>query len=128
MTPKTKRPFVLPSVSLEMPCPCGKIYIHITFNEGKIFEIFTRLGKQGGCACATTAGLAVTASLAIRSGANPLDIAKGLIGISCHRSPVFDGPPCEENKVRSCVDAIGRGIREYCANGNDEERLEEKED
>ncbi len=112
MTPKQERPQKAESQTLEIPCPCGRIYITVTFGEGRIFDIFTRLGKQGGCASATTSGVAIASSLAIRSGADPLDIAKGLIGISCHRAPVYDGPSDENNKVHSCIDAIGRAIRE----------------
>ena len=120
MTPKAPRPQKLNSQSLELPCPCGRIYIHISFDSNnQPFEIFTRLGKQGGCASATTSGVAVTSSLAIRSGADPLEIAKGLIGIACHRPPVFDGAPTETNKIHSCVDAIGRAIRELTPSENE---------
>ncbi len=120
MTPKQPRPKKLPSATPEIPCPCGKIYIQITVKDGKIFEIFTRLGKGGGCTSATTAGMAVISSIALRSGADPLDIAKGLRGISCHKQPAYDGPVCEKNKVPSCVDAIGRAIQEYAPKNNDE--------
>ena len=113
MTPKSHRPQKLESKSLEIPCPCGRIYIHITFDaNNRPFEIFTRLGKQGGCASATTSGVAIASSLAIRSGADPLDMANGLIGISCHRSPAYDG----ETKITSCIDAIGRALRELTPN------------
>jgi len=112
MTPKQDRPQRIDSQTIEVPCPCGRIYITVSLRDGQVFEIFTRLGKQGGCASATTSGVAVTASLAIRSGTDPQDIARGLIGISCHRAPVYDGTIDEKNKVHSCVDAIGRVIRE----------------
>lgn len=121
MTPKQSRPQRTDSRTLELPCPCGRIYITITFHEGRPFEIFTRLGKAGGCTSATTSGVAVASSLALRSGADPLDVAKGLVGISCHKAPVYDGGIEDKNKVHSCVDAIGRAIRELSSKEEKEE-------
>ena len=116
MTPKANRPQKLESKSLEIPCPCGRIYIHITFDSiGRPFEIFSRLGKSGGCTSAVTSAVTTTASIALRSGTDPLDIAKGLIGISCHRSAVYDG----DRKITSCADAIGAAIFELTPRNED---------
>lgn len=109
MTPKATRPQALESTSIEIPCPCGRIYVHVTFDSsGQPFEVFTRLGKSGGCTSAVTSAVATTSSIALRSGTDPLDIAKGLIGISCHRTPAYDGG----TKITSCVSAIGYAIKE----------------
>jgi len=109
MTPKNIRPQKLESQTLEIPCPCGRIYVHVTFDaNGCPFEVFARLGKSGGCGAAVTDAMTTIASIALRSGTNPLDIAKGLIGVSCHRTPVFDG----QRKITSCADAIGAALLE----------------
>ena len=106
---KADRQQKLTSKTLEIPCPCGRIYITITFDaEGNPFEIFTRLGKSGGCGAAVTSAVAATTSISLRSGTDPLDLVKGLIGISCHRSPAIDG----DIKITSCVSAIGLALQE----------------
>jgi ribonucleoside-diphosphate reductase alpha chain len=109
MTLKAVRPQALKSKSLEIPCPCGRIYVHVTFDSnGQPFEIFSRLGKSGGCGAAVTGAITTTASIALRSGTDPNDIVKGLIGISCHRAPVYDNG----RKITSCADAIGVVLQE----------------
>jgi len=106
MMVKQGRPQALKSTTVEVPCPCGRIYVHVSFNQDeKPFEVFARLGKSGGCGAAVTSAITVTASIALRSGTDPLDIAQGLIGTSCHRPTVLDG----ERKITSCADAIGLG-------------------
>lgn len=109
MTAKALRPQKLRSRSIEIPCPCGRIYVHVSFDaDGRPFEIFARLGKSGGCGAAVTGAITTTASIALRSGTDPGDIAKGLIGISCHRTTAIDkGRP-----IVSCADAIGRALKE----------------
>jgi ribonucleoside-diphosphate reductase alpha chain len=109
MITKAIRPQKLESKSLQIPCPCGRIYVHVTFDaNGCPFEVFARLGKSGGCGAAVTNAMTTVASIALRSGADPLDIAKGLIGVSCHRPFVFDG----KRKITSCADAIGAALQE----------------
>lgn len=106
MTPKKSRPQKLESSTVEIPCPCGRVYVTITEKDGVPFEIFARLGKSGGCGSAVVSAMTATASVALRSGTDPQDLAKVLIGISCHRSPVQDG----NKKIISCADAVGQAL------------------
>jgi ribonucleoside-diphosphate reductase alpha chain len=90
-----------------MPCPCGNVYVTISFQNTNPFEVFARLGKNGGCAAAVVAGICATMSIALRSGSELNDLVKGLESISCHRNPAwFDGRP-----VVSCVDAIAKAAK-----------------
>ncbi|MBW2690280.1 MAG: hypothetical protein JRC99_10175 [Deltaproteobacteria bacterium] len=117
MSPKKLRPKVLQGVTIEVPSPCGKIYVVINSLDGKPQEIFVRFGKQGSCSSTISNALAVTISYALRSGTDIRDIVKGLKGNCCHRSPAYlDGKP-----VPSCVDAIGRAIETtYCVETNED--------
>lgn len=112
MTPKQARPQKLESTTLEVPCPCGRVYITITERDGVPFEIFARLGKSGGCGAAVVSAMTATASIALRSGTDPVDLAKGLLGISCHRPPTMDG----DKKIMSCADAVGHALFIFCRN------------
>ena len=109
MTPKQPRPKKLTSQTLDIPCPCGRVYITITEKDGQPFEIFARLGKSGGCGAAVVSAMTATASVALRSGTLPEDLAHSLIGISCHRSAAFDG----DRKITSCADAVGHALFSY---------------
>lgn len=106
MTPKKSRPQKLESSTVEIPCPCGRVYVTISEKDGVPFEIFARLGKSGGCGSAVVSAMTATASIALRSGTDPRDLAKGLRGISCHRPPSQDG----EKKITSCADAVGHAL------------------
>ena len=81
-------------------------YVTITEKDGIPFEIFARLGKSGGCGAAVVSAMTSTASIALRSGTDPHDLAKGLLSISCHRPPAQDG----EKKIMSCADAVGHAL------------------
>jgi len=99
-----KRPKKLESKTVQLPCPCGKIYVHITYMNGVPHEIFSRLGKSGGCGAAVTGAMTNTLSAALKAGVPVADLAKGLAGISCHRPPALDGG----KNILSCADAIGQ--------------------
>ena len=110
MTPKKARPLKLESTTLEIACPCGRVYVTITERDGIPFEIFARLGKSGGCGAAVGSAMTATASIALGSGTDPVDLAKGLLGISCHRPPALDGG----KKIMSCADAVGHALFTFC--------------
>ncbi|MCP8322849.1 MAG: vitamin B12-dependent ribonucleotide reductase [Candidatus Methylarchaceae archaeon HK02M2] len=87
---------------------CGNIYTQIFDNERKEpIEIFITLGKAGGCAAAFTEGLARACSLALKYGATLKEVQNELMGISCHKQEGIGA-----NKVLSCIDAVGKSVRE----------------
>jgi len=96
------RPQRLSGATYEMPCPCGRLYVTCNDRDGRLFEIFIRLGKSGGCAAAVNEGAARLASNALRSGTDPETIFKSLQGISCHQA----GP-----SMPSCLASVAEAIK-----------------
>ncbi|TAN63738.1 vitamin B12-dependent ribonucleotide reductase [bacterium] len=88
---------------------CGSLYVTINEDEeGKPFEIFTQIGKAGGCVASQCEALGRMASLALRSGICAEEVIKQTRGISCHL-PVGYGA----SKVTSCSDAMAKAMEWY---------------
>ncbi len=101
-----KRPEILQGVTRLMKTGCGNLYVTINKDEiNKPFEVFTNIGKAGGCAASQAEAIGRLISLALRSGIEPQEIVKQLKGISCH-SPVWSNM----GKITSCSDAIAKAI------------------
>lgn len=101
-----KRPEVLKGVTRLIRTGCGNLYITINKDEkNKPFEIFTNIGKAGGCAASQAEAIGRLISLALRSGIEPQEIVKQLKGISCH-APVWSN----NGKITSCSDAIAKAL------------------
>jgi len=88
---------------------CGNLYVTINEDEeGRPIEIFTQIGKAGGCVASQCEAMGRMTSLALRSGVDPQDITKQMRGISCHL-PVGYGA----GKVTSCSDAMAKAMEWY---------------
>ena len=88
---------------------CGNLYVTINEDEeGRPFEIFTQIGKAGGCAASQCEAIGRMASLALRSGIQTEDIVTQMRGISCH-VPAGYG----KEKILSCSDAVARAMEWY---------------
>ena len=93
----------------------GNMYVTINFQEeGKPFEVFSTLGKAGGCDSAQLEAISRLASLALRSGVSAEDVVEQLKGITC--CPFWD----EGTLVRSGPDAVALALQRYME-GNAEE-------
>lgn len=101
-----ERPVVLNGSTYKVMTGCGGLYVTINTDDIGCFELFTAMGKAGGCAASQSEAIGRLISLAWRSGVQPEQIIKQLRGISCH-SPFGFG----DNKVFSCADAVARAIR-----------------
>lgn len=102
------RPKVLVGRTVEMMTGCGKLYVTINQDEtGKPFEVFTSMGKAGGCAQSQCEAIGRLISMDLRSGGELDRIIKQLKGISCHMRYGF-GP----NTVLSCSDAVGKALEQ----------------
>lgn len=94
---------------------CGHLYVTINADEEGVCEIFTQLGKAGGCASSQLDSIGRLCSLALRSGVELEAIKKHLRGIRCP-SPTWG----KGGQVTSCADAIGIAIEHYLAMQNGE--------
>ena len=98
-----------PGWTYQMVTGCGKLYVTINEDaQGRPVGIFVNMGKAGGCSAAQSEAVARLLSAGLQSGISPEVLAKELQGISCH-SPSGIG----ENRVLSCVDAVGIAISQY---------------
>ena len=107
-----ERPAVLIGKTIEKTTGCGKMYVTINHDqEGNIFEVFTSIGKAGGCAQSQSEAIGRLISLNLRSGVEPEFIIKQLKGISCHMPYGFG-----TQRVLSCADAVGKALDEAIKN------------
>ncbi len=112
ITPK-KRPEALKGLTRRMSTGCGYLYVTINEDEkGQLFELFTSMGKAGGCAASQSEALGRLISLALRSNIEPEEIVSHLKGISCHEPAWADG-----GRILSCSDAIGKALESYHMKG-----------
>lgn len=109
-----KRPDVIKGSTRLMKTGCGNIYITINEDaEGHLFELFTSMGKAGGCAASQSEAIGRLVSLAFRSNIEPDEVIKQLKGIMCH-SPTWH----EGGRILSCSDAIANALQRYREKGS----------
>lgn len=111
--PKRERPKILKGWTYQMQTGCGPLYVTINEDDTGLFELFTTMGKAGGCAASQNEAIGRMVSLAWRSGLQARQVIKQLQGISCHSPSGFG-----ENKIMSCADAVAKAIQTHVtANG-----------
>ncbi len=110
---KRERPKVLKGWTYQMQTGCGPLYVTVNEDNTGLFELFTTMGKAGGCAASQNEAIGRMVSLAWRSGLQARQVIKQLQGISCHSHSGFG-----ENKILSCADAVAKAIQSHVtANG-----------
>lgn len=98
------RPEVILGTTTKVTTGCGNLYITLNQDEnGHFFEVFTQMGKAGGCAASQLEAVGRLVSLALRGGIDIKVIVEQLKGIRCP-SPSWD----KGKKIFSCSDAISR--------------------
>ena len=105
---KRNRPVVLKGKTIRVRTGCGSMYVTINEDDRGPFELFSTIGKAGGCAASQAEAIGRLISLAWRSGVEPMEVQKELIGINCHKPAGFG-----KNKVTSCADALAKAIGQY---------------
>lgn len=104
-----KRPSLIKGTTRLMKTGCGNLYVTINEDKnGKPFEVFTNIGKAGGCASSQAEAIGRLISLALRSNVEPEELIKQLMGISCHQ-PMWH----ESGRILSCSDAIAKALEKY---------------
>jgi ribonucleoside-diphosphate reductase alpha chain len=105
---KRERPKALKGWTYQMQTGCGMLYVTINEDKSGLFELFTTMGKAGGCAASQCEAIGRMVSLAWRSGVQARQVVKQLLGISCHAQSGFG-----ENKILSCADAVAKAIQAH---------------
>lgn len=117
---KRERPRALKGSTYQMETGCGPLYITVNQDEKGLFELFTTMGKAGGCAASQCEAIGRLVSLSWRSGVQARQTVKQLIGITCHKPAGFG-----QSRITSCADAVAKAIELHMHNeGHDE--LQEK--
>ncbi|MBM4454305.1 MAG: adenosylcobalamin-dependent ribonucleoside-diphosphate reductase, partial [Chloroflexi bacterium] len=107
LTPRS-RPKITKGITERVTTGCGYIYVTVNFDEEGICEVFTSLGKAGGCASAQLEATSRLISLALRSGISIASVVKHLRAIRCPSVAWEQG-----RAVLSCADAIASVLEKF---------------
>lgn len=106
------RPEVIIGTTTKVATGCGNLYVTINLDEqGKAFELFTQMGKAGGCAASQLEAIGRLVSLGFRSSIEVKSIIEQLRNIRCP-SPSWE----KGQRIFSCADAIARVIEKRLVN------------
>ncbi|MBM3948138.1 MAG: vitamin B12-dependent ribonucleotide reductase [SAR202 cluster bacterium] len=106
-----QRPGIVSGITERVRTGHGNMYVTINFDEaGHPFEVFSTLGKAGGCDSAQLEAISRLISLALRSGVDAAQIVEQLRGITC--DPVWEAGTL----VRSAPDAVALIISRHLEN------------
>lgn len=98
---------VLEGATYKIHTPCGNMYITVNRDgNGRIVEIFAKLGKAGGCPTCQVDAQARLISIALQEGVNIERLIRQLIGNKCSMS----GVELPDEGI-SCPDAIGKILK-----------------
>ncbi len=103
---KRERPRALRGSTYQMETGCGPLYVTVNEDDQGLFELFTTMGKAGGCAASQCEAIGRLVSLAWRSGVQARQAVKQMIGITCHKPAGFG-----DNRITSCADAVAKAIQ-----------------
>jgi ribonucleoside-diphosphate reductase alpha chain len=113
------RPEVVMGTTTKVSTGCGNLYFTINTDENnKPFEVFTQMGKAGGCAASQLEAIGRLVSLAFRSGVDVKVIIEQLRSIRC------PSPSWEKGcRIFSCADAIARVVERRLLNPSAEAKV-----
>jgi len=109
-----ERPEVTKGITQKVRIGCGNLYVTVNYDSKGICEVFTNVGRGGGCPSQSEATSRLV-STALRSGIEVESIIEQLRGIRCPSTMRQPGL-----KVLSCPDAIGRVLESVMVMRKDE--------
>ncbi len=118
LTPR-KRPEETEGCTKRVNTGCGSIYVTVNTDKAGICEVFSTLGKSGGCASAQLEAICRLISLTLRSGVDVAQVVKQLRGIRCPSISWVQG-----KSVLSCADAIASVLEKHI-NSDDKPALQD---
>ena len=108
-TPRPQnRPDSLPSTTHKISTGLGRLYITITYFNGKPFEVFCSIGKSGYSTMADAEAIGRLTSLALRSGISPNEVVSQLKGIGGSEPTFHNG-----SLIQSIPDGIAQVLEKY---------------
>jgi ribonucleoside-diphosphate reductase alpha chain len=103
-----KRAKTTSGVTERVTTGCGYIYVTVNSDDEGICEVFSTLGKAGGCAQAQLEAICRLISLALRSGVDVASVVRQLRGIRCPSIAWEEG-----KSILSCADAIASVLEKH---------------
>jgi ribonucleoside-diphosphate reductase alpha chain len=118
-TPR-KRSKITTGITERVTTGCGYIYVTVNSDERGICEVFSTLGKAGGCASAQLEATCRLISLALRSGVDVASVVRQLRGIRCPSIAWEEG-----KSILSCADAIASVLEKHISGDDNKPKLED---
>ena len=127
-TKKVEHPILVPrkrakttsGVTEKLTTGCGNLYVTINSDDRGICEVFSSLGKAGGCASAQLEAICRLISLALRSGVDVMSITRQLRGIRCPSIAWEQG-----KSILSCADAIASVLEKHTTGYEGKPKMED---
>jgi len=101
----TPRPGSIHSTTRRIRTGQGSMYITVGMVEGKLFEVFAHVGKQGSDVYANAEEISRLVTLCLRSGINPQEVINELINIKGSQPIWWEG-----REITGIGDAIAKTL------------------
>jgi ribonucleoside-diphosphate reductase alpha chain len=106
-----ERPDVMSGTTQKIKTGCGNLYVTINEDEQGPFEVFTTMGKAGGCSGSQAESISRMISLGLRAGIDMDIIRSQLMNIKCPNEAFLPGG--NGRKIQSCADAIAYAMESH---------------